>query len=371
MQKTIRQWVLAKQLAPDDALTRDHFALRELELPELEHGQALARVRLLNLHANSRRRIATGSIRVGATDPSNYACVEIIASRDAAFPTGATAACQAGWQDYQVISSSSQSVGYGPASELVAALNGTKSQWTYTFRDAIARMWPPSTLMNMLGTSGMTAYFGLRECGPLMPGDTIAVANAGGAVGIIIAQIAKRAGCRVVGIAGGAERCAKIVESIGIDACIDYRADHFDRRLQAAFSNGIDVYTDGVAGDLTAQIARLMNRHGRLLAYGSTTDAYAPRVDTSLERSGLSTRKVFVSPTAEELIAAKHIKVESWIVHDFYHERLKAEDDLSRLMLGGSLKSFADVRHGLDELPDALTSLYGRSRLGKAQVSFE
>jgi hypothetical protein len=232
-------------------------------------------------------------------------------------------------------------------------------------------MWSPSVLMNVLHTSGMTAYFGLRECGPLMPLDTVVVANAGGAVGIIAAQLARRAGCRVVGIAGGPDRCAQVAQATGIDACIDYRSDQFPAQLQAACAGGIDVFVDGVAGEMTAHVARLMNRHGRLLAYGSTTDAYSPWVNPLLERAGLTPRKVFVSDEAEAIVADKHIKVESWIVHDFYHERLRGEDDLSRMMLTGALKPFAQVSNGFDQLPAALTALYGNSRLGKAQVSFE
>lgn len=367
----IRQWVIAKPLAADEPLTAAHFELRELSVPELGEGEALARVRLMNLHANTRRRIVSEATRLGETDLSNYACVEIVASRDPAFPIGATVACQAGWQDYQVISSASQSVGYGPASPLVAMVNHTKSQWNYVFRDVIADMWTPSILLNVLGTSGMTAYFGLRECGPLLPGHTVVIANAGGAVGIIAAQLARRAGCHVIGIAGGGVRCGQVVAATGIDDCIDYQRSDFGAHLAQACPNGIDIFTDGVAGELTAQVLGLMNSNGRLLAYGSTTDAYSQAVDPRLERSGLSPRAVFVSAEAETLIADKRIKVESWIVHDFYHERLRAEEDLSRQMMSGELKSIVHESTGFDQLPAAVVALYGQSRLGKSQIKFE
>src|SRR6266436_10148431 len=104
------------------------------------------------------------------------------------FGEGDVIACQAGWQDYQIVSSEDGSVGYGPASELVKALNGTSSQWSYVFRPAMVKMWPPEVLMEMFGTSGMTAYFGMRECGPLMPRDGVAVAGTTGSVGSIAAQ---------------------------------------------------------------------------------------------------------------------------------------------------------------------------------------
>lgn len=371
MPSHIRQWILAKPLAADAAVTADHFEHRELPVPQLAEGQALVRVRLINLHANTRRRMVGGNTPLGETDRSNYACAEVVASRDPVFPVGATMTCQAGWQDYQIVSSANESIGYGPATPLVAALNRTKSQWTYAYRDAIARMWSPSVLMHMLGTSGMTAYFGLRECGPLMPGDAVAVANAGGAVGVIVSQLAKRAGCRVVGFAGGAERCAQVVAATGIDECLDYRAGDFQSRLAASFPDGIDVFSDGVGGTMTALVAQRMNRNGRLLAYGSTTDAYSPAVNAQLERVSHVPRDVFVSKAAEQIIAEKNIKVESWIVQDFYHERLQAEDDLSRLMLSGALKPVSEVIEGFERLPEAVMALYGRPRLGKLQVSFD
>lgn len=368
---SFRQWYQCKPLSNDEPLSLDHFARRELPVPDLEDGQALVRVRVINLHANTRRRMVGGIIPLGGTDNSNYAYAEVVASRDPIFPVGAAVTCQAGWQDYQVISSSAGSISYGAATPLVAALNRTKSQWTYVIREEITQIWRPTELMHVLGTSGMTAYFGVRECGPLMPGDAVVVANAGGAVGTVVAQLAKHAGCRVIGIAGGTERCAQIAATLGIDDCLDHRAADFDSQLAARFPYGIDFFSDGVAGESTARIARLMNRNSRLLAYGSASHAYSPEVNPRLESVKLRTRDVFVSEDAEKIIAEKNIKVESWIVQDFYHERLKAEDDLSRLRLAGSLKPMPHVIEGFERLPEAILALYERQRIGKLQISFD
>src|SRR5258708_17944672 len=188
MPKAYRKWIYAKPMV-DDALGPEQFELRELPIPELQQGQALVRVKLVNIHSATRLRMVRGMTKLGDTDCSNYACAEVIQSRDKTFKEGDVIACQAGWQDHQIISSNDASVGYGPPSELVKALNGTNSQWNYVFRPAMVKMWPPEVLMEMFGTSGMTAYFGMREWGPLRPRDCVAVAGTTASVGSIAAQL--------------------------------------------------------------------------------------------------------------------------------------------------------------------------------------
>jgi len=369
MPATYRQWVYAQPMAAD-TLGPEQFALRELPLPELQAGQALVRVKLINIHSATRTRMANGATKLGDTDYSNYACAEVVASRDPAFQEGDTIACQAGWQDYQIISSADKSVGYGPPSELLKALNRTNSQWCYAFRPAMVKMWPAEVLMEMFGTSGMTAYFGLRESGPLMPRDNVAVAGTTGSVGSIAAQLAKIAGCYVVGFAGGPERCAWVMQTLGIDQCIDYRANDFEAQLEAAFPEGIDVFCDGVGGAFTETLAQQMNRHGRLFCYGSAAAFYADKLSPS--RSRLSVRSAFgISEKVEALLKDRNIKSNAWIVDEFYHERLRAEDDLSRLLRNGSLKAINNVVEGFDQLPEAIVGLYKNPRAGKLQVRFE
>jgi NADPH-dependent curcumin reductase CurA len=367
---TYRQWIFAKPMI-DDVLGLEQFELREGEIPELQQGQALVRVKLINIHSATRARMARGMTRLGDTDRTNYACAEVIRSRDKTFKQGDVIACQAGWQDYQVVSSDDLSLGgYGPASERVRALNGTNSQWNYVFRPAMVNMWPPEVLMDMFGTSGMTAYFGMRECGPLSPEDSVAVAGATGSVGSIVAQLAKIAGCHVVGFGGGADRCNWVLETLGIDACLDYRGEHFMDELKAAFPKGIDVYSDGVGGALTETVTSLMNRNGRLFSYGSAAAFYADRLEALPQRSSL--RRAFgISETIEKILQERNIKSQAWIVDAFYHERLQAEDDLSALLRRGVLKPINNVAEGFDNLPRAIVDLYKTSRSGKLQVRFE
>ena len=354
-----------------DVLTLEQFELRESPIPELKRGQALVRVKLINIHSATRSRMANGTTKLGETDRTNYACAEVLQSRDQAFKEGDIIACQAGWQDYQVLSSADESVGYGPASELVKALNGTNSHWNYVFRPAMVKMWSPEILMDVFGTSGMTAYFGMRECGPLMPRDAVAVAGATGSVGSIVAQLARSAGCRVVGFAGGEERCRWLRDVVGIDGAIDYRATDFEDRLRGAFPDGIDVYSDGIGGTLTETTVKVMNRNARLLSYGSAAALYAESLEESRRRPS-SLRQAFgVIGNVEQIVKQRNIKVEAWIVHAFYHERLKAEDDLSRLLLSGQLKASSNVVEDFEQLPRAIVSLYASARSGKLQVKFD
>ncbi|MGI4812485.1 MAG: zinc-binding dehydrogenase [Janthinobacterium lividum] len=368
--KTYQQWIIAKPMS-NDVLALEQFERRELPIPELKQGQALVRVKLVNIHSGTRSRVASGMTKLGDTDRSNYACAEVVQSRDQSFKEGDVIACQAGWQDYQVISSDDPSVGYGAPSELVKALNGTQSQWTYVFRPAMVKMWPPEVLMEMFGTSGMTAYFGLRESGPLMPGDAVAVAGTTGSVGSIAAQLAKIAGCYVVGFGGGAARCEWVLDTLGIDRCLDYRAADFEAQLKAAFPKGIDVFSDGIGGALTETVTAAMNANGRLFSYGSAAAFYADKLAPAPQQRRTLRRAFGISEQVEATLKARNIKSNVWIVDEFYHERLKAEDDLSRLLRSGALKPISNVAEGFDNLPAAVVGLYQTSRAGKLQVRFE
>src|SRR5882757_7250023 len=366
MPEKYRKWIYAKPMS-HDSLGLEQFELRESPIPELKPGRALVRVKLINIHSGTRFRMARGMTKVGDTDYSNYACAEVIQSRDPTFKEGDVIACQAGWQDYQIISSNDACVGYGAASELVKALNGTNSQWTYVFRTAMVKMWPAEVLMEIFGTSGMTAYFGMRECGPLMPRDSVAVAGATGSVGSIVAQLAKIAGCHVVGFGGGADRCHWAVNTLGIDRCIDYQAKDFGRQLESAFPDGIDVYSDGIGGALTETVTAIINPNGRLFSFGTAASFYAENIEAPPQQRPPLRRTFGISEQVDSLLKTRNIRSQAWIVDEFYHERLKAEDDLSRLLRSGALKPINNVVEGFDNLPNAVISLYERARSGKLQ----
>jgi NADPH-dependent curcumin reductase CurA len=213
----------------------------------------------------------------------------------------------------------------------------------------------------------MTAYFGIREAGPLMPRDRVLVAGASGSVGSMAAQLAKISGAHVVGVAGGADRCRWVVETLGIDDCNDYKAPDFTARLEAAFPDGVDVFSDGIGGAFTETVTSRMNQNGRLFAYGGAAAAYAgqPFVQRSRrEMYGLSEK-------VDALLKARNIKSPVWLVSTFYTERLKAEDDLSRHLISEALKPINNVVEGLEKLPEAIIGLYQSAHAGKLQVRIE
>ncbi|MDP9651046.1 zinc-binding dehydrogenase [Paraburkholderia caledonica] len=365
-----RQWIVRR--APHNgSLTPENFEERIVETPSLAQGEALVRIKVLNIHSATRLRMIRGLIREGETDPHNYACAEVIRSRDQAFASGDIVACQAGWQEYQVIRSSDPPVGFPRPNELVKALNGTCSPWTYVFRPALARQWPAPVLMEIFGTSGMTAWFGLREYGPIMPTDTVAVAATTGAVGAIVAQLAKAAGARVIGFAGGPARCRWVVDTLGIDGCIDYRSPTLEDELAAAFPEGIDVFSDGVGGDLTGRVVALMKRHGRLFSYGSAAASYSPNPEGEPAVRPTMRETFGISREIERLLRDRHIKSGAWTVDTFYHDRIQAENDLARLLWMQRLRPNARVVSGFENLPRAVADLYRVPRAGKLQISLE
>ncbi|OWV81948.1 hypothetical protein ATY77_01500 [Rhizobium sp. R634] len=359
--------MLAKPL--EGPLQPDHFALREISLPEPAAGQALVRILLANIHSATRKRMAAGGTKVGATDQTNFACAVVVKSRDPVFREGDVIHCQAGWQEYQLVSSAETAIGYPPVSEIVKAANGTNSPLLYAFRPALVKMWSPSILMDVLGTSGLTAYFGLRECGPLMPRDQVAVAGTSGSVGSIAAQLAKIAGSRVIGFAGGADRCRWVVDTLGIDGCIDYTADDLDAELQSRFPQGIDFFSDGVGGRVGEAALKRLNTNGRMFSYGSAASLYGESPATGAPPPSIR-RMMGISEEVEEILRRRNIKAEAWMVTDFFRERLKAEDDLSRLMFAGRLKPVANLVEGFEMLPEAIAGLYRAGRSGKLQVQF-
>jgi len=381
--KKAARWVYAKPMA-NDAMTLAQFDRRELAMSDPKEGQALVRVKLVGIHPRVRESMSSGSLKIGDSEP-NFSCAQVLKSRDPAFKEGDIIACQTGWEDYALVSSKDASVhGYGPAPATVRELNNTNCQWTYVFRPSMVAVHPPEDLIGLLGTTGLTAYFGLRECGPLMPRDAVAAAASTGATGSIANQLAKIAGCTVVGFAGGAERCKWAVSELGIDKCLDYRAKDLEKQVADAFPTGVDVFCDGVGREVTAAVSKVMNKNSRLLAYGNASGYYAEELTrrptgqggasappTPADRRRQLRRSFGVTDDFERIIDEKNIKVEAWIVHDFYYDRIKAEDDLTRLVQSGQLKPINSVSEGFDTLPSAIVSMFdGSSRLGKLSVRF-
>ena len=366
--KTYKKWVVTKPVI-DNKLTLDHFKMVEAPMPQVPQGSALIKVKVVNIHSGVRSRMGPkGSTKPGETDLYNYGCAEVLQSRDKTYKEGDIIACLAGWQTHQVVSSNDgPQVGYVLPSELVKELNGTNSPWSYAFRPVMLRMHTPEVLMDVFGTSGTTAYFGLRECGPIMPSDKVAVAGTTGSVGAMAAQVAKAKGAYVVGFGGGPDRAKWVTDTLGINKALDYRAADLEAQLKAAFPDGIDVYSDGVGGQLSETIAKLMKPNSRYLSYGTSAAFYDDKPGTTAQQSA----RIFgMTDSVFKIIQERNIKLEAWQVQAHYQDRIEAENYLSQLINTGRLKPINTVVEGIDNAAKGILSQYDTNVYGKLQLKF-
>jgi len=214
---------------------------------------------------------------------------------------------------------------------------------------------PMTHLLSIFGIAGLTAYFGLLEIGKPKSGETVVVSAAAGSVGSIVGQIARIKGCRVVGIAGGADKCQWLTSELGFDAAVDYKDGAVFKALRAAAPKGIDVYFDNVGGDILEACLPLMNNYGRISCcgaisqYDGTPSAHGPR-------------------GVPGLIVVKRLVMKGFIVMDFMAQRDKAIADLQAWTSSGKLKVQEDVIDGLENTPRALIGLLAGENRGKRMV---
>jgi NADPH-dependent curcumin reductase CurA len=209
--------------------------------------------------------------------------------------------------------------------------------------------------LSVYGVAGLTAYFGLLNVGKPKPGETVVVSAAAGSVGAFVGQIAKIKGCRVVGIAGGQNKCAWLRQELGFDATIDYKAHAVGAALKEAAPKGIDVYFDNVGGDILEACLFRMNNHGRISCCGAVSqyDGAAPRHGPR----GIP-----------GLIVTKRLTMQGFIVMDFNDERAKALADLEGWVREGRLKVPEDIIDGIENTPNALIGLLAGDNIGKRMV---
>jgi NADPH-dependent curcumin reductase CurA len=366
--KTYRKWIITKPVI-DNKLTLEHFKMIEEPMPQIRQGQALAQIKMLNVHSGVRSRMGVkGSTKVGDTDNYNYTFAEILQSRDRTYKEGDQITSLGGWQTHQALSSDDgPQVGYVLPSDLVKELNGTNSPWSYVYRPVMLKMHQPDVLLDVFHTSGTTAYFGLRECGPLMPHDKVAVAGTTGSVGAMVAQLAKAKGSYVVGFGGGPDRAKWVTDTLGIDKALDYRAPDLEAQLRAAFPEGIDVYSDGVGGQLSETIVKLMNPNSRYLSYGTSAAFYEEVPGTTPMQRG----RIFgMTDTVFQAIKEKNIKLEAWQVQAHYQDRIQSENDMSQLIYTGRLKPINTVVEGFENTAKGIMSQYETNVYGKLQLKY-
>ncbi|HEY0384238.1 MAG TPA: NADP-dependent oxidoreductase [Candidatus Elarobacter sp.] len=210
---------------------------------------------------------------------------------------------------------------------------------------------PLPAFVSVLGATGMTAYFGLLEVGKPEPGQTVVVSGAAGAVGTIVGQIAKIKGCRVIGIAGGAEKCRFIVDELGFDAAIDYKSENVAKALRAQCPKGIDVYFDNVGGDVLDACLLNLARRARIVLCGAISQYNAT--------TGVK------GPSNYMMLLVTRSRMEGFVVFDYADRYPEGARQLAQWLKEGRLKSREHIVQGFETFPDTLLKLFAGENVGK------
>jgi NADPH-dependent curcumin reductase CurA len=316
----------------------DVVRLEEGPVPEPGPGQALVRVRFLSIDPTIRGWMddAYGYLPpIGIGEVIRSGGVgEVVESRSDRYPAGALVLGSTGWQDY--------------------ALAGDGQAWMNVIPGGIS----PTAALSVFGITGMTAYFGMLDVGRVRAGDTVVVSAAAGATGSVAGQIARIKGAaKVIGLAGTPEKCAWLVEALGFDAAIDYRADDVRARLGEEAPDGIDLYFDNVGGPvLDACLGRLALR-GRIVLCGAIStynDAGRPR-----------------GPSNYLNLITRRGRMEGFIILDYFDRFPEAQAEMAGWVAGGRVKHAEHVVKGLERAPEALNLLFTGGNTGKLMVKVD
>ncbi len=330
-----RQVVLAAR--PHGEPKPSDFSLIEAPVPDCPEGGILARTIYLSLDPYMRGRMNAGRsyakpVEIG--EPMEGGTVSVVEeSHNPRFSVGDIVVGRMGWQDYGT----------------------TEGDGVRTVDPTVA---PISTALGVLGMPGMTAYTGLVNIGKPEPGETIVVAAASGAVGSVVGQIGRIKGCRAVGIAGGAEKCAFVTDELGFDACIDHHAPDFAEQLATACPKGIDVYFENVGGKVFEAVAPLLNMFARVPVCGliSHYNDTAPPEGPNLV------------PQLLMRILVNRITFRGFIVLDYAHQASAFLRHTSNWIREGKLKYREDFIDGLENAPQGLIGLLKGRNFGKLVV---
>ncbi|MEZ5778495.1 MAG: NADP-dependent oxidoreductase [Paracoccaceae bacterium] len=334
---TNRRIVLAarpKGLPDENTLRQEITAV-----PEPGAGRMLVRTVYLSLDPYMRGRMNDAKsyaqpIQIGEV-MTGQVVGQVVTSDIEGYAPGDYVLAGSGWQDYAVSDGSQvMNLGREPAN--------------------------PSWALGILGMPGYTAYAGLLHIGNPKPGETVVVAAASGPVGATVGQIAKRKGCRAVGVAGGAEKCAHVVRNLGFDACIDHKTEDFEEQLRSACPDGIDVYFENVGGRVLYAVLPLLNPFARMPVCGVVSWYNL----TGLPEGGDH------GPAIMSTILRMKVKVQGFIIFDSFPKTLYMDfaRDMTAWLADGSIRYKEQVVEGLENAPAALNDvLLGRS-FGKVVV---
>ncbi|MEB0046241.1 MULTISPECIES: NADP-dependent oxidoreductase [unclassified Pseudomonas] len=323
---------------PVGAPTPENFRLERVALPDLAEGQVLLKTLYLSLDPYMRGRMSDAPSYAAPVQIDEVmtggAVSRVERSLNPKFQEGDLVVGSTGWQSHSI------SEGHN----IIPIPSGLPS---------------PSMALGVLGMPGMTAYMGLMDIGQPKAGETLVVAAASGAVGSVVGQVAKLKGLRVVGVAGGADKCRYVVEELGFDACVDHKSPNFSSELAHACAQGIDIYFENVGGKVFEAIVPLLNPKARIPLCGLIASYNAHQAPSGPDRL----------PQLLRTLLTKRARIQGFIVFDDYGDR---QPEFISAMLPwvreGKVKFREDVVEGLENAPEAFIGLLEGRNFGKLVV---
>ncbi len=330
--KKNRQIILAKR--PVGMPTKSDFSIVEKPIPEIRHGEVLIKILWLSLDPYMRGRMSTAksyakSLEIGDVITAGAVGIIVNSKSDNFYKGDIVEGFTLGWQEYVVTDTS-------------------------LIRKVDSSLGPIQTAVGVLGMPGMTAYFGLFNIGKPIPGDTVVVSAASGAVGQIVGQLARLAGCYVVGIAGGLDKCNYIKNTLKFDQSIDYKNENVFQKLQKYCPGGVDVYFDNVGGIVTDSVISNLAAYARVAVCGVIS-----QYNLTDPEPGLRTHRSMLTNQAT---------TEGFLVFQFAQKYPIARKRLSQWLKDGKIIWKEDIREGLDNTPEAFIDLMKGKNFGKLLI---
>lgn len=329
-----RQWVLRRR--PVGMVGDNDFELLRSPVPELGPSDALVRVHWLGIDPTQRSWLNDGENYI---DPVPLDTVmrgsgvgEVVVSNNPDYPVGTCVAGMVGWQNY-VLASEQGLFGLNIVPDGV----------------------DPKLMLSLFGVNGLTAYFGMIDIGRAGEGDTVVVTAAAGATGSVAGQIAKALGCRVIGIAGGPDKCAWLTDQAGLDVAIDYKNEDVRVRLAAAAPEGIDVFFDSVGGPILDDGLMNLAMNARVVLCGGIATGYTAHLPAT-------------GPCNYLALTVKRARMEGFIFLDYLDRFPEAFGKLSGWHAEGKIVIAESVVEGLESAPSALRGLFQGTNIGKQLV---
>ena len=326
-----RQWLLAKR--PHGMVTEENFEYREVPVPVPGDGEVLIRNLCLSFDPTQRgwmedRPSYVPPVAIGEVMRAG-SVAQVVESNDPNFAPGDLVQTTGGWQDYVVVSANSGMLGL---SKLAPGVT-------------------PELALGVLGITGLTAYWGLLDLGDPKEGETVLVSGAAGATGSVAGQIARIKGCRVVGIAGGPEKCGWLTDVARFDGVIDYKNESVDARIGELCPDRVDVFFDNVGGAILEAALNHINMRARVVLCGGI--------------SAYNATEPVPGPSNLMNLVIMRARMEGFIIIDYMDRAQQAVMDLLGWIQSGELVHQEDIQEGFENIPNTLNRLFTGRNLGK------